>query len=154
MTPETTLRMLRLLPSGLDLVLEAPCRTWLETMSLRRRTDVPILLDELVNDTASAIQAIADDAADAIGLKVSSVGGLTPGRRVRDLCVAGGLTVSLQDTTGSDLAFAAVVHLAQTVPPRYLRCILEAREIVTKTTVENPIPLVDGHATAPIATYA
>lgn len=149
MTAETALRMLRLLPSGLDFVLEAPCRTWRETVSLRRRTDVPILLDELVNDTASAIQAIADDAADAIGLKVSSVGGLTPGRRVRDICIAGGLTVSVQDTTGSDVAFAAVVHLAQTVPQRHLRCILEAREMVTKTTVSDPIPLVDGRAAAP-----
>ena len=42
MTVETALRMLRLLPSGLDFVLEAPCATWRECISLRRRSDVPI----------------------------------------------------------------------------------------------------------------
>jgi len=49
----------------------------------------------------------------------------------------------------SDIAFAVVVHLGQTVPARYLRCILESREMVTSTTVEDPIPLVEGRAAAP-----
>ena len=41
LTVESALRMLRLLPSGLDFVLEAPCATWAETLSLRRRSTVP-----------------------------------------------------------------------------------------------------------------
>jgi L-alanine-DL-glutamate epimerase-like enolase superfamily enzyme len=149
MTVEHALRMLRLLPAGLDFVLEAPCPTWRECLSLRRRTDVPILLDELATDTASIIQVIADDAADGIGLKISKTGGLTNGRRQRDLSIAAGLTISVQETTGSDLAFAAIVHLAQTVPERSLRCILESREMTTVTTVEDPIPVTHGTATAP-----
>jgi L-alanine-DL-glutamate epimerase-like enolase superfamily enzyme len=149
MTPESALRMLRLLPTDLDFVLEAPCGTWRETLSVRRRTRVPILLDELVTDSASIVQLIADDAADGVGLKVSKAGGLTPGRRQRDLCVAAGLTLSVQDTTGSDIAFAAVVHLGQTVPERFLRCVLETRAMVNETTVENPIPLLEGRAMAP-----
>ena len=47
MTVESALRMLRLLPPGLDLVLEAPCATWRECVALRRRTDVAICWDEL-----------------------------------------------------------------------------------------------------------
>src|SRR5262249_36964817 len=43
MTVESALRTLRLLPHGLDFVLEAPCATWRECVSLRRRTDVPII---------------------------------------------------------------------------------------------------------------
>ena len=149
MTTESALRMLRLLPAGLDFVLEAPCRTWRETLSLRLRTSVPILLDELVTDSASIVELIADDAADGIGLKISKAGGLTAARRQRDLCLAAGLTLSVQDTTGSDIAFAAVVHLGQTVPGRHLRCVLETRVMVTETTVENPIPLVEGKVMAP-----
>jgi L-alanine-DL-glutamate epimerase-like enolase superfamily enzyme len=149
MTTESALRMLRLLPAGLDFVLEAPCRTLRETLSLRRRASVPIVLDELVTDSASIAALIAEDAADGIGLKISKAGGLTPARRQRDLCLAAGLTLSVQDTTGSDLAFAAVVHVAQTVPERHLRCVLETRAMVTETTVENPIPLVDGRVMAP-----
>jgi cis-L-3-hydroxyproline dehydratase len=34
MTVENALRMLRLLPDGLDFVLEAPCATWREIVSL------------------------------------------------------------------------------------------------------------------------
>ena len=46
--PETALRMLRMVPQDLDFVLEAPCATWRETLSLRQRCSVPIVLDELV----------------------------------------------------------------------------------------------------------
>jgi hypothetical protein len=46
MTVETALRTLRLLPAGLDFVLEAPCATWRECVALRRRTDVPIFCSE------------------------------------------------------------------------------------------------------------
>lgn len=69
LTPETALRMLRMLP-GLDIVLEAPCRTWRETMSLRSRCPVPIVLDELVQHEEDLILMISQDAADGIGLKV------------------------------------------------------------------------------------
>ncbi|GEC32572.1 L-alanine-DL-glutamate epimerase-like enolase superfamily enzyme [Sinorhizobium fredii] len=128
---ETALRMLRLLPHGLDFVLEALCATWRECVSLRRRTDVPIIFDELATDDASIVQLVAEDAAEGIGLKISKNGGLTRGRRHRDIRVAAGHTVSVQETTGSDIAFAAIVHLGHTVPERYLRCVLESRDIVS-----------------------
>ena len=64
----------------------------------------------------------------ASGFKISKNGGLTRGRRHRDMCVAAGYTVSVQETTGSDIAFAAIVH--QTVPAMYLRCVLECRPIM------------------------
>jgi len=52
-------------------VLEAPCATWRECASLRRRTDVPIIADELAMSDDSIIQLIAEDWADGIGLKIS-----------------------------------------------------------------------------------
>lgn len=149
MTVETALRMLRLLPHGLDFVLEAPCATWRECVSLRRRTDVPIIFDELATDDASIVQLIADDAAEGIGLKISKNGGLTRGRRHRDICVAAGYTVSVQETTGSDIAFAAIVHLGQTVPERYLRCVLESRDIVSLKTADGPFDVTKGRIVAP-----
>jgi L-alanine-DL-glutamate epimerase-like enolase superfamily enzyme len=79
LTVESALRTLRLLPAGLDFVLEAPCATWRECLSLRRRTDVPIIHDELATDEASIAQLIGDDAADGFGLKISKNGGLTRG---------------------------------------------------------------------------
>jgi L-alanine-DL-glutamate epimerase-like enolase superfamily enzyme len=149
MTPEMALRMLRLLPPGLDFVLEAPCATWRECISLRRRTDVPMIWDELATNEASIANLIADDAAEGIGLKISKNGGLTKCRRQRDMCVAAGLTISVQDTTGSDIAFAAIVHMGQTVPERLLRCVLESRDMVELQTADGNFPVVDGRVVAP-----
>lgn len=90
LTPETALRMLNLLPAGIDIVLEAPCQTWRETISLRARCRLPIILDELAQSDADLAQIIAGDVADGIGLKISKAGGLTHGRRHRDICLAAG----------------------------------------------------------------
>lgn len=147
--PETVLRMLRLLPEGLDFVLEAPCATWRETLSLRKRCPAPIVLDELVQGDEDIARLIALDAADGIGLKISKSGGLTPGRRHRDLCRAAGLTMSVQDTVGSVIAFAGIAHLGATVPPRLLRCILDCRDMVTLKTAEFFAPVVDGGVLVP-----
>lgn len=149
MTVESALRMLRLLPPGLDFVLEAPCATYRECVSLRRRTNVPIIFDELATDDASVSQLVADDAAEGIGLKISKNGGLTRGRRHRDICLAAGYTVSVQETTGSDIAFAAIVHLGQTVPERNLRSVLECRDMVTLKTADGPFEIVNGLVRAP-----
>ncbi|KAJ5088310.1 enolase C-terminal domain-like protein [Penicillium angulare] len=149
LTVEVALRMLRLLPDGLDFVLEAPCATWRECVSLRRRSNVPIHFDELATSDASIIQLIADDAVEGIGMKISKNGGLTRCRRQRDMCIAAGYTFSVQDTVGSEIAFAAVLHMGQTVPERNLRCILESRDMITVHTADCLFEAVEGRIIAP-----
>lgn len=151
MLPETALRMLRLLPPGLDFVLEAPCATWRETASLRKRCTVPIIMDELAELDGDISRIVAEDIADGIGLKVSKAGGLTRGRRHRDICRAAGLTISVQDTVGSSIAFAGIVHLGATVPERHLRCILDCRDMVTLVTADFDAPVRDGGVVPPMA---
>lgn len=148
---ETALRMLRLLPPGLDFVLEAPCATWRETVSLRKRCAVPIIIDELAQQDADIVQIVAQDAADGIGLKITKAGGLTHSRRQRDICCAAGLSMSVQDTVGSTIAFATIAHLGATVPTRLLRCILDCRHMVTLATAEFEAPLIDGGIRVPCA---
>ena len=153
MTVDGALRMLRLLPpqAGLEFTLEAPCRTWRESRSLQRRTNVPIMHDELALTEASVIQMIADDSGDAVNLKISKFGGLTKARRVRDISLAAGYVMSIQDTCGSDIAFAPIVHLGQTIPEPYLRYVLECRDMVTVKTADGAFDFVDGTVTAPTA---
>ncbi|RSL60504.1 hypothetical protein CEP54_006744 [Fusarium duplospermum] len=151
MTVESTLRMLRLLPDGLDFILEAPCATHRDTVSLRRRTNVPILTDELLTDEHSAIQLVADDAAEGLNLKISKVGGLTRARRIRDIALAAGYTIVTQETCGSDIAFAAIVHLAQTIPERNLRPILECRAMHIPKTADGDYEVQGGYVRAPNA---
>ncbi len=74
LTPEMALRIFRLLPKGLDFVLEAPCKTWRETKSLRQRCDVPFSLDELIQQDEDLIHAITEDLIDGVGLKISKAG--------------------------------------------------------------------------------
>ena len=118
---------------------------------LRERCRVPIMLDELIQQDADIVHAISTRSADAIGLKISKAGGLSPARRQRDICKAAGLTMSVQDTVGSTIAFAAILQLAQTVPPQLLRCVLDVRGMVSLATAELHAPVVDGGVMAPDA---
>ena len=131
LVPETALRMLQMVPPGMDFVLEAPCATWRETMSLRPRCTYPIIIDELAQNDDDLTLALAHDVADGFSIKISKAGGLTPGRRHRDIARAAGLTASVQDTVGSEIAFAAIVHLAATFPERLLRGVLNCADMVT-----------------------
>ncbi|MFC5139198.1 mandelate racemase/muconate lactonizing enzyme family protein [Actinomycetospora rhizophila] len=143
--PEHALRMITLLPPGLDFALEAPCATWRETASLRRRCPYPIVVDELGLLDADIAHVVASDLADGINLKISKAGGLTPGRRHRDLARAAGLTVSVQDTVGSSLSYAAILHLGATVPPRTLRGVLNSEDMVTrKVAALDTVVTADG----------
>ena len=146
---ESALRLLNILPKDLDFVLEAPCATWREHLSLRKRTNIPIIFDELVLSEEDIIQIVADDAADGVGLKISKNGGLTKCRRQRDICIAAGYTMSVQDTTGSDIAFSAIVHLAQTLPKKYLRCVLDCRDMVTPKTADGEFDIKNVYVVAP-----
>ncbi|MDX8540678.1 mandelate racemase/muconate lactonizing enzyme family protein [Mesorhizobium abyssinicae] len=149
MSVESALRMLRLLPPGLDFVLEQPCPTWRECISLRRRTDVPMIFDELAMGDASIAQLVADDAAEGFGIKVSKNGGLTRGRRQRDIGVAAGYSMTVMDTVGSEIAFAGVLHLGQTFPEKNLRCVLDCRTLVSLQTAEGDVEVVRGRVEAP-----
>ncbi len=149
MTVEDALRLLRLLPPGLDFALESPCATWRETISLRRRTNIPIIVDELAGSDDSMAMLIADDAADGVGLKIGKHGGLTRSRRHRDLCAIAGLTMAVQDSMASDIAYAAIVHLGQTIPRRLLRAVLGPRALTELRTADGDLDLVDGFVTAP-----
>jgi len=139
MVPEAVLRFLNLLPADADIVLEQPCATWRETASVRARTSVPILIDELADSEASVAHIIANDLADGVGLK----------SRTRDICRAAGLIMGVQDSWGSQIAFAAIVHLAHTVPEPLLRCILDTRNVTPVVTAGFDAPVVDGGVVAP-----
>ena len=151
MTAEQALRLVALIPPATDIVLEAPCATWAETLRLRARCPFPIMLDELAQTDADIIDAIRQDACDGIGLKVSKQGGLTAMRRQRDICNAAGLVASVQDTWGSIISFAAVLHAAQATPRRMLRAALDVRPLVGVTTAAIDAPILNGGVAAPFA---
>ncbi len=151
MTVESALRFLALVPDGLDFVFEAPCPTWTAHLALRARTGVAMNLDELATDDDTVAYAIATNAADGINLKVTKQGGLTRSRRQRDMCLAAGLAIPVQDTVGTEVAMAAVLYLGQTVPVHALRCVLDTRHMVDASVGHLDAPVVDGGVVAPDA---
>ena len=100
---------------------EQPCETFEECLSVRRRTFQPIILDECVQTFQDLLRLQRDGAAEAVGLKLGRVGGLTKARRMRDFCVATGLRMNIEDTGGSVIADTAAVHLAQSTPATHRR---------------------------------
>jgi len=106
---------------GLERVfLEQPCPTLEECLIVRQRTTLPMVLDECIGDVHSLLRAYEARALEAFNLKLSKVGGLTRARLIRDLAVALGLRVTIEDTWGGDLVTAAVAHLAASTPPETL----------------------------------
>ena len=80
---------------------------------------VPFVLDEVIDGVGTFIRALADDAMDIINLKISKVGGLTKARLMRDLCVASGTPMTIEDTWGGDIVTATIAHLARSTPEEF-----------------------------------
>jgi cis-L-3-hydroxyproline dehydratase len=103
----------------LDVHIEQPCQTYEECLTIRSRTRNPFVLDESMDSLQALQRGIADGAMDGVNIKISRVGGLTRARTFRDLCVANGIKVTLEDTAGTDISAAAVTHLAHSTQERF-----------------------------------
>ena len=102
-----------------DVYLEQPCMTYEQCLAVRRHTNRPFVLDEVVDGIDMVVRGIADQAMDVINLKISKVGGLTKARQIRDLCVSLGIAMTIEDTWGGDIITAAIAHLAHSTPERF-----------------------------------
>ena len=107
--------------SHLDVMLEQPCATMTECAAVRAASGLAMKMDESAHDTASLLQAAQWGIMDAVALKLSKFGGLSATRRARDLCLHLGARMCIEDTWGSDITTAALLHLgASTAPSRLL----------------------------------
>lgn len=110
----------RLLERYPQVLLEQPCKTLEECRAVRSCTTLPVVYDEVVTDIPSLLGAVYEGGAAAVNLKISRVGGLTAARALRDVAVAFGLQLVVEDTWGGDLVTAATAHLAASIPPAHL----------------------------------
>ena len=104
----------------LDIMLEQPCQTVAECEAVRRATGLPMKLDESAHDTASLLDGYQRGIMDAVALKLSKFGGISAVRRARDLCLYLGAKMCIEDTWGSDITTAALLHLGATTNPARL----------------------------------
>lgn len=133
----------------LDVYIEQPCPSYEECLSVRRRTARPFVLDEVITGTDMLVRALADDAMDVINLKISKVGGLTKARLMRDLCVASGTLMTIEDTWGGDIVTAAIAHLALSTPEEFCFSATDFNSYGTRSIAKHAPQRVDGFMTAP-----
>jgi len=114
-----------------NVYIEQPCLSYEECLVVRRHTNRPFILDEVIDDTRTVVRGYSDQAMDVINLKISKVGGLTRARQIRDLCVSLGIAMTIEDTWGGDIVTAAIAHLAHSTPPEYLFSATDFNSYVT-----------------------
>ncbi len=100
----------------LDIMLEQPCAEIEDCARVRAATGLPMKLDESAHDTRTLLAGHAQGCMDAVALKLSKFGGLSATRRARDLCLYLGAKMCVEDTWGSDITTAALLHLAASTP--------------------------------------
>src|SRR4029453_12863518 len=120
-----------------DVYIEQPCATYEECLSVRRRTDLPFVLDETIDSVDVLLRAHAENAMDVINLKISKVGGLTKARQIRDLCVSLGIAMTIEDSWGGDITTAAIAHLAHSTPEPLRFSATDFNSYVTVSTAEG-----------------
>ncbi|MEO0341905.1 MAG: mandelate racemase/muconate lactonizing enzyme family protein [Pseudomonadota bacterium] len=103
-----------------DVMLEQPCGTIEECARVKNATGLPMKQDETAHDLESTLRAYKLGCMDALALKLSKYGGLSKSRTVRDLCVYLGAKMCVEDTWGSDITTAAVLHLAAATDPKFV----------------------------------
>jgi len=121
----------------LDVYIEQPCPSYEECLSVRRRTDHPFVLDEVIDSIDVLVRGQADHAMDVVNIKISRFGGLTRARQARDLCVSLGIAMTIEDSWGGDIVTAAIAHLAHSTPPPFLFSTTDFNSYVTVSTAEG-----------------
>ena len=101
---------------GISSWVEQPCETLDEIAQVRRQSRFAIGVDEGLHTMQDLIRIQRDGIAELVNIKINRVGGLTRARRLRDFCLATGITMLVMDTGGTVLADTAVAHFAQSIP--------------------------------------
>ena len=134
-----------------DVYIEQPCLSYDECLSIRRHTDHPFILDEVIDSVDDLLRGRADKAMDVVNIKISKFGGLTKAKQARDLCVELGIAMTLEDSWGGDIVTAAIAHLAHSTPPEFLFTATDFNSYVTVSNADGAPRRIDGRMSASAA---
>jgi L-alanine-DL-glutamate epimerase-like enolase superfamily enzyme len=134
-----------------DVYIEQPCLSYEECLTVRRHTDHPFVLDEVIDSVDVLLRGHADRAMDVVNIKVSKLGGLTKARQARDLCASLGVAMTLEDSWGGDIVTAAIAHLAHSCPPEVLFTATDFNSYVTVSIADGAPRRANGRLAASTA---
>ncbi|MBM3995815.1 MAG: mandelate racemase [Planctomycetes bacterium] len=132
----------------IDVYIEQPCLSYEECLSIRRHTDHPFVLDEVIDSIDMLLRGHADGAMDVVNLKISKLGGLTKTKQARDLCVSLGIAMTLEDSWGGDIVTAAIAHLAHSTPSEFLFTATDFNSYVIVSIADGAPKRVNGRMAA------
>ncbi len=118
----------------LDYVFEQPCRSYEECQQVRRRTDLPMKLDECITDMRMAHRVVEDNGAEIVCLKLAKQGGLSKARRMRDYLVDNRIPVVAEDGWGGEICTATLAHFAASTPAEMLVNTTDLHNYNTRST--------------------
>ncbi|MGI9405644.1 MAG: mandelate racemase/muconate lactonizing enzyme family protein [Hyphomicrobiaceae bacterium] len=129
---------------------EQPCETLDEIRLVRQQVSQSICVDEALHTFDDLLRIHRDGIAELVNIKINRVGGLTKARRIRDFCLATGITMLVMETGGSVLADTATAHLAQSIPAPSCLGTWSCQEMLTVDPAPGRgVRNVDGCFTAP-----
>jgi L-alanine-DL-glutamate epimerase-like enolase superfamily enzyme len=134
-----------------DVYIEQPCATYDQCLAVRRNTNLPFVLDEVIDAVDSIVKGAGDGAMDVVNIKISKFGGLTKARQARDLCVSLGIAMTLEDSWGGDIVTAAIAHLAHSTPTEFLFTTTDFNSYVTRSIADGAPRRVAGRMAASTA---
>ena len=135
--------------AGENLYIEQPCATLAECLSIRARTDLPMVLDEIITSIPIFVDAYSRGALDVLNAKVSRWGGITKTAQIRDLAQALGVALDLEDAASSDVMSAAMAHLAgSTRPEAFFTASIWNYRLRESVSPDSPKP-VNGRVNVP-----
>lgn len=127
----------------LNYILEQPCQTYDECMQVRRRTDLPMKLDECITDVNMVQRVVQERAAEVVCLKIAKQGSLSKARRMRDYLIDHRIKVVCEDSWGGQITSAAVAHFAASTPNEFLMNTTDLHNYNTRNT-GTPAPHTEG----------
>jgi L-alanine-DL-glutamate epimerase-like enolase superfamily enzyme len=122
-------------PGGGGVILEQPCATLADCAALRDCWGGPMVMDENTVSLAALLEGYRLGVTDGITIKLTRVGGITPARQIRDVAVALGVAVTVEDAAGGDLVDMAFAHLNASTPARQRAHTVDFGGWVTKSNV-------------------
>ena len=130
-------------------MLEQPCLTLSECASVKQATGLAMKLDEGVYDTETLLEGHEKGIMDVAALKLSKFGGISAVRDARELCSYFGTKMCIEDTWGSDIATAALLHLGISCDPSRLLNVCDLSGYVSPRLDQNGPTRVSGSISAP-----
>ena len=128
----------------IDVYIEQPCLRYEDCLSIRKHTNLPFVLDEVIDGMPEILKASHDLAMDVVNIKISKFGGLTRAKQARDLCVSLGVAMTLEDTWGGDIVTAAIAHLAHSTPTENLFTATDFNSYVTQPLAKGAPRRING----------